>query len=387
MANDGDEPKKHDSKKPNEDAMETDESDSSSSEDDDDGVPPPAWAKRFFKEMGRDIARKMDKKVERVQRKVTKQVEEVETKVTKRVDEISVQVSSFEKETRAEIAAIHKKVDTGGNCVSKPTVLDVIARETYRMDRLLDQAASMEDTVIIGKHPSVSGLDFSEAFVKDAVARLSGDKNVSFGKRGEAYTVTFRRVGSASAEARARIFITRVNAIHLRNTIWTQHDMPRLLRLFDKNAKDFARAFKRSVLAVSPSASVFFEVERGFLLMNDTVIGPISMIPNRSTWPTLNDLVLELLKKSGRKKVDRAKTLGSQMHQSVAQYLYEEHEKLSLCPDPGDDAEDDLELFEVALSGEIPPEDPRPAPTKEVDLFAPLPKVPGKQAQRTSTSK
>jgi hypothetical protein len=234
----------------------------------------------------------------------------------------------------------------------------------------------MEGVVVIGKQPSAPENLYSETEIRKVVATISGS-GVTLAPRGttgKIFSLSFKKVGNSTPSHRAKNFITKLGRMQASRVMWAQSDRPKELRDHDRRARAFARAFKAKV--VSPSAAskspVFFTIEQGFLIINDSVIGPVTLIPEEDAWSGLFEVVFELIKNPKRHRIVRSKLLSLQLHKPIAKYLYDafiaapEEESF----DEDDDMEDIVDLiFNDDLEVRPPPLEPF---SPNIDLLAPL---------------
>jgi hypothetical protein len=264
--------------------------------------------------------------------------------------------------------------------ITKPTLRELISRESFRLDRLIEEAECMEGTVIIGKQSSTPPEKYSEAFVRSTVSQLSGGStNITPRGTTGVYAVSFKQVAGHTPATRARSFLSKLSSIYASRQIWAQMDRPRELREHDRRARAFARAFKSRVVAPGAPATakppVFFSVDRGYLIINDSVIGPVNLITDDSYWPDLNDLVLTLIRNPRRPKINYSRLLSAQLNKPIAELLYDAFTSIpDEFPDPADDGGDESQFLDL----ELDEEEHMPLAALQfdpnADPFAPLPR-------------
>jgi hypothetical protein len=176
---------------------------------------------------------------------------------------------------------------------------------------------------------------------------------------------------------RAKLFLSNLSSIHASRILWAQPDRPKELRDHDSRARRFARQFKSRIVApqnTSGKSPVFFNVTHGFLVINDSVIGPINLIPDEDYWPELSELVLTLIKNPRRPMMTNSKPLMSQMTKPIANLLYEAAVAVpDEFPDPCLEDADESELLDLEYDENLVDQAPPPIPfDPKTDWFAPL---------------
>ncbi len=284
----------------------------------------------------------------------------VEGKVTEAVARIeSLEADSEVVKGRLEVLEDQKKRELPANQV-RPSIFELMTREETRLERLIMEAGSMAGMVIIGKQPSAPADKYSEDAVKSLVTRISGS-GTTFTARGSTgvYAVAFRKVAASTPEHRAKRFLQTLSSLKVSRLVWAQLDRPKELRDHDRRARAFGRSFKAKL--VDPSAApgakspVFFTVEKGFLVINDTVIAPISLVPDEEVWPQLS------------------KSLVPQLNKRIAQFVYDVYTAVPedfLEPETVDPSE--LYNYELNEDSEPMQQDLHMGDNDWDDLFAPL---------------
>jgi hypothetical protein len=310
------------------------------------------------------------------------------------VKAVDVRVTQLDADRKRDKADTDRRLDklegSAPRTNVKPSITELFSREATNLERLLDEARQMEGTVIIGKQPSANDAYYNEAEVRRVVNTISGN-GTTLEPRGTAgvFALSFRRVAATTPAVRARNFIQRLSKLQASQVMWAQFDRPRELREHDRRARACARSFKaklvpppdaaRAVDQAAAKSPVFFTTEKGFLVINDVVIGPVTLIPEEDCWPQLFDLMLTLIKNPRCQKINRSKNLASQMHKAVANFLYDVY---TAVPDDydsdsdDDDGMDDGELFDYVIDESLQPPPPVPPPlltANGFDLLAPLP--------------
>jgi hypothetical protein len=305
------------------------------------------------------------------------------------VGDIKVQLKKQEEDTAAGLDAVNRRVDDiqaavavaapkQGQSEIKATMKEVLPRAVMRLEQLYDDATLLDGTVIVGKLPSAPADGYSEGVVCDVVAQLSGSQT-SITPRGDkgVYAISFKAVARNTPGIRARSFLTKLPSVHASRLIWAQLDRPRELREHDSRARRVGRQFKSKI--ISPSATtdkspVFFTIIKGFLVINDSVIGPINLIPDEAHWSELSDLVLAVIKNPRRPQLTHSKPLLGQMTKPIAEFLYEVFVSIPEdFPDPCADDADEGDLLDLELDDDIVDQTP-PPPVFEpnIDWLAPL---------------
>jgi hypothetical protein len=307
-------------------------------------------------------------------------------KVQTDLNDVKEELSAHKVATQAALDAVNAKIEekvtvsSQPEKITKPSLRELIARESFRLDRLMEEAGCMEGTVIIGKQSSTPPEKYSESFVKTTVAQLSGSAT-TITPRGTTgvYAVSFKQVAGTTPATRARSFLSKLSTIYASRQIWAQMDRPRELREHDRRARAFARPFKSRVIAPNASSAakspVFFSIERGYLVINESVIGPINLIPDDTHWPELNDLVLNLIRNPRRPKINFSRLLSAQLNKPIAELLYDAFTSIpEEFPDPTEEDCDESELLQLELDEDDPLQPPTLQFDPNVDPFAPLPR-------------
>jgi hypothetical protein len=307
------------------------------------------------------------------------------------VKAVDGRVTALEEHTKKAIEDVNAKVDAhiaqqtanagvtvaAWSSAQPPTLEEVVSRECSRALRLVDEANQMDGVVIIGKQPSAPDNLFSEQEVRKVVVTISGSGTTLAprGTTGSIYSLSFRKVGNHTPAVRAKNFLAKLGKMQASRVMWAQVDRPKELRDHDRRARSFARAFKAKVVAPSSSARspVFFTVEQGFLIINDSVIAPVTLIPSEDTWTELHELVFDLIKNSKRHRVCKTKLYSHQLHKPIAKFLYEAY---IAAPEDVELDEDDEYMDEedgLTFNGDL---EVQPPPARQlgpiVDLLAPL---------------
>jgi hypothetical protein len=356
------------------------------SSDEDDGVPPPSWARKLMKSF-KSPENRFGSHETKVQNQIADSENRMQEKIADTGKHLAAQIDEVVESTTSisdRVLRLESSVDSPRALarVSKPTLLQLLTSEDARLTRLLEDAVSMEGTVIIGKQQSAPEKQYSEAVVRNTVAKLSVS-GCSVAPRGYTgiFAVSFKQVAGHTPAIRARSFVLKLSQYQASRVMWAQLDRPKELRFHDRRARTFARCFKAKL--VDPKAQpgarspVFFTVEKGFLLINDSPIAPISLVPDEELWPQLNDLVLELIKNSKHPLANRTKSLVSQLHKPIAEFLYDAYTSI---PDdlPTYSCQDDGDLGYLLDDDLEPMNAPPVVPPDGLDLFAPLDSVPPK---------
>lgn len=100
------------------------------------------------------------------------------------------------------------------------------------------------------------------------------------------------------------------------------------------------------------------------------------MIPDDDVWPELFDLVLNLIKNPRRHKLNRSKTMASQLHGPIADFLYEAYTSMpeEFMSATEDLSNDGLLDYQLDMDAKMPSAPARSVPLlSSMDLLAPLP--------------
>jgi hypothetical protein len=317
------------------------------------------------------------------------------------VKAVDDRVTDLDQRTTNAIEAVNAKVDAHiahqaaqpapvvpWSAALPPSFEDVLSRECNRALRLVDEANQMDGTVIIGKQPSAPDNLYSEEEVRKVVSTISGSGSTLAprGASGSIFSLSFRKIGNHTPAIRAKNFLVKLGKMQASRVMWAQVDRPKELRDCDRRARSFARAFKAKVVAPTSStrSPVFFTVEQGFLIINDTVIAPVTLIPSEDSWTEFYELVFDLIKNGKRNRVCKTKLYSLQLHKPIAKFLYEAFiaapEDVEL-----DEDEDEYMNEDEALTFDNNLE-VQPPPVRQlgpiVDLLAPLDSA--ADGQRTS---
>jgi hypothetical protein len=261
-----------------------------------------------------------------------------------------------------------------------------------RLEQLYDASSQLEGTVIVGKLPSAPADKYSEDFVCTVVSQLSGSQTtiVPRGDKG-VFAINFKAVAKSTPSVRARSFMMKLPSVHASRMMWAQLDRPKELRDHDSRARRFGRQFKSRVTAPSSTSDkppVFFTILNGFLVINESIIGPINLIPDEEHWPELSELVLSLIKNPRRPQLTHAKPFLAQMTRPIAEFLHERFIAIpDEFPDPCAENPDVSDLLDLEYDEDVVDQAP-PPPTFEpnIDWLAPLdrsaPKGPTKSSVR-----
>jgi hypothetical protein len=309
--------------------------------------------------------------------------------LTSEVQEVRTQVQEHKEVTASGLAAVNKRVDDvqaaiSGSGSSQLLVLKaplkvVLPRAVQRLDQLYDEAAQMEGTVIVGKLASAPADRYSENLVRDVVQQLSGS-SVSYVPRGDkgVFAINFKAVAKNTPGVRARSFLLRLPTVHASRIMWAQPDRPKELRDHDSRARRFGRHLKSKIVAPSAAASdkspIFFTVVKGFLVINESVIGPINLIPDEEHWPELAELVCTLIRNPRRPQLTHSKSFLSQMTRPIAEFLYESYVAIPEdFPDPCSENADESDLLDLDYDpDQVDPVVTPPVFEANIDWLAPL---------------
>jgi hypothetical protein len=318
--------------------------------------------------------------------------------------DITAQLKKQEEDTAAGFDAVNRRVDEiqatvaaappqgqQAPVVLKASMKDVLPRAVMRLDQLYDEASQLDGTVIVGKLPSAPAERYSEAVVRDVVAQLSGS-HTSITPRGDkgVYAISFKAVARSTPGVRARSFLSKLPGVHASRLMWAQLDKPRELREHDSRARRFGRQFKARVVAPSATTDkppVFFSIVKGFLVVNESVIGPINLIPDEDHWPELSEMVLTLIKNPRRPQLSHSKPLLAQMTKPIAELLYEAFVSIpEEFPDPCAENADESDLLDLEFDEDLVDQTP-PPPVFEpnIDWLAPLDRPAPLYRQSSST--
>jgi hypothetical protein len=213
---------------------------------------------------------------------------------------------------------------------AKLTLEEVLRLENNKVRDLVREAKNVQATVVVGYHRSVQQDHLDRLDLAKLVQSKCSGEACQVDTRGRVGLVHFGCIGNRPASLRAGDFIRNLEESQDANTFWARRDRPEELRKAEGQARNFGKFFQSS-FPVDNKPS--YRCMDGYLLVEDVVVGPVTMIGSEAAWKSLSAVILSVLQKPNRRSFDINQHPFYQLREKILHPLYAHYDRLNFVFD------------------------------------------------------
>ncbi len=279
--------------------------------------------------------------------KVKEEIGEHKVEVNNKLHAQDEKIAEIQKDTSVALAKsnaavrgvseVLKKVallEAGKACpgvaTAKLSMEEVLRLENKKVSELIREAKNVQATVVVGYHRSVAHDRLDRLDLAKLVQSKCSGEACQVDTRGRVGLVHFGNIGNRPASLRAADFIRNLEESQDADTFWARRDRPEELRKAEGQARNFGKFFQS---AFPTDNQPSFRCVDGYLLVEDVVVGPVTLIGPVAMWKQLSTAIFKVLCNPARRSFDVNQHPFHQLRESIIHVLHAHYDRLNFVFD------------------------------------------------------